>query len=124
MLKLSELSPDQLIARDGVGGIYEVSQVIDEITRLGETHHESKDWYTLKPAQWIPDAKSMIERYLECEQDDKYEDWFERTLDCFSKEDFDKIQEVLESAVKRDGTVTTYYDFVEKIEIDVYPDKI
>lgn len=119
-LKLSKLDDEVEIAREDSWHILTVGQLKHEMQNLGEPHHKHNDWYTLKGAQWRPDAEAMIERHIELEADDMYEGWYDRAWDCINPEHIEKIQVILDQAFE-DGHATNYWNYDQPVEIDILP---
>ena len=119
-LKLSELHDDIELSIEESTTVYTVAELKWEITELGEPHHESSNWYTIKRERWNPNARYMIDSYIENEQDSMYEDWDERAMDCVTDEVVSKIQAILDEAFKGDYA-TAYWTYEEPVEIDVFP---
>jgi hypothetical protein len=125
MIKLSELNDDIEIC-NGNGAYYTVAEIKHEIIKYKEDFSDWRiygKWFIAEPAKWEPDAKGMIERYIDSEYDEMYEDWDQRIWSCFNEEDFEKIQSILDEVVKRDNGVTNYYNFGKEVEIDILPNK-
>lgn len=121
-LKLSQLADDIEISIEESHTVYTVAELKHEIIELGEAHHESSNWYTIKRQRWSPDARYMLERYIEDVYDEMYEDWDERANDCITDEVVKKIQEILDEAFKGDS-VAVYWTYEQPVEIDIYPTK-
>lgn len=118
-IKLSALADDIEISVEESSTVYTVADLKREILELGEPHHLTPNWYTIKRRKWNPDAEYMIERYLEQEDDQMYEDWLERALECINNEHINKIQAVLDEAFKGDY----YFTYEEPVEIDILSEK-
>lgn len=121
-LKLSELPDDVEVSSIESSTVYTVAEVKQEIIDLGEPHHESPNWYTVKRKRWSADAKWMIESYIDSEYDNMYEDWDERAKDCITDDVINQIQAILDEAFKGDS-VAVYWDYDNFVEIDVFPNK-
>jgi hypothetical protein len=120
-LKLSMLAEDVEISIEESHTVYTVAELKREITELGEPHHESANWYTIKREKWVPDAESMLDRYIDCEKDDLYEDWDESAWDCVMRNNaIDKIQAILDETFNSDYA-TTYWTYDKSVEIDIFP---
>lgn len=85
-VKLSELPDDVVVSREESTCFYEVGELKREITQLNEPHHKYDDWYICNDATWNPDAKYMLENYIENEAGDMYEDWDDKATDCVTPE--------------------------------------
>ena len=103
---------------------YTVAAMKHEILELGEPHHEHRPYYVLKEHRWKPDAKYMLERYIESEYDEMYEDWDERALDCIEKSNcIERIQAILDDVLS-DDHVSKYWTCEQEVEIDLLPKAI
>jgi hypothetical protein len=120
MLKLSELPDDVEIGQEEVNCKYTVAELKREIMELGEPHHESAKWFTIKLHRWKPDAEGMLDRYFENENDEMYEGWDDRAKDCVTEDVVDKIQALLDECFKSDHA-TVYWTFEKEVEIDLRP---
>lgn len=70
---------------------------------------QNHTWYVCTPQRWNPDAKYMLDRYIEDEYNNgMYEEWDARASECLCQEHYDKIQAVLDDAFK-DDYVTKYW---------------
>lgn len=99
-LKLSQLNDDVEVSIEESSTVYTVAELKAEILD-GEPHHESPKWYTIKRRKWSPNARWMIENYIDNEHEDMYEDWDERAWDCIEKESaVTKVQKVLDEVFK------------------------
>lgn len=120
--KLSELSNEIELCVEESNVVYTVAELKREIVELGESHHETDNWFIIKKKKWKPNAVRMVEKYIENEYDDMYEDWDERAMDCMTDEYMNKIQEILNEAFK-DKDATVYWSYEEPIEIDIFPNE-
>lgn len=122
-LKLSQLDDDVQIASEYGLRNYTVAEIRNEIIKHREPHHETDNWYIVNPAKWEPDAKTMLERYIEMEADELYEDWEDGAWNCLTKETIQEIQSILDESLGRDEYVTNYwnFDFSKPVEIDIKP---
>ncbi|WP_017728546.1 hypothetical protein [Halalkalibacterium ligniniphilum] len=119
-LKLSELSDDIEVSIEESSTVYTVAELKREIIELGEPHDESS-WYTITRKKWIPDARGMVEGYIESEYDNMYEDWDERAWDCVMNHGaIDKIQAILNETFKGEYA-TAYWTYEMPVEIDILP---
>lgn len=119
-LKLSELADDVEVSIEESHTTYTVAELKREILELGEPHHESTNWYTIKADRWQPSADSMLEQYIENERDNMYEDWNERANDCISEEHIKQIQAILDDAFSG-SHATEFWNYVSPVEIDIFP---
>lgn len=122
-LKLSMLNDDVEVSSEDTNITYTVAELKTEITEMGEEHHLTNNWYTIKKKKWKPSADTMIESYIESEYDDMYEDWDERANDCITDEVKSKIQAILDEAFK-DDYATVYWTYEKPVEIDIFPPKV
>jgi hypothetical protein len=119
-VKLSELGDEVRVSIEESHTTYTVAELKREILELGEPHHESINWYTIKADRWQPCADSMIEQYIETERDNMYEDWHERANDCLTEEHKKKIQAILDDAFSG-SYATEFWNYVHPVEIDIFP---
>lgn len=120
MKKLSELSKDVELSYEDAGFAYTAAELKQELLNslVDNEYLLSKDWFLIERKHWKPDARNMIDVYIENEYQEMYEDWDERAMDCISDEIISKLQNVLEEALKGDS-VTEYWNYTESVEIDV-----
>ncbi|MEK4199080.1 hypothetical protein [Cytobacillus sp. FSL K6-0265] len=122
-LKLSQLNDDVEVSIEESSTVYTVAELKAEILD-GEPHHESPKWYTIKRRKWSPNARWMIENYIDNEHEDMYEDWDERAWDCIEKESaVTKVQKVLDEVFKGEYA-TAYWTYEEPVEIDILPNVV
>lgn len=119
-LKLSELADDIEIGREEHSEKYTVAELKREIKELGVEHHLYDDWYRIQKRRWSPNAKDMIDYYIEVEYSMMYEGWGEKAQDCICDAVIGKLQAALDEAFK-DDYATVYWTFEEKVEIDIFP---
>ncbi len=117
-LKLSQLPDVTEIASDSRFGVTTVEELKDEI--LNDGYEVTGEWFTVKKKEWKPDARWMIESYIENEYDQMYEDWDERAKDCISDDLVSKMQNLLDEAFKG-SAVRDYWEWDKDVEIDVEP---
>lgn len=122
-LKLSMLPDDTEIAtQQYLSTIYTAEDLKKEIIELGEAHHLVDGWYTVTRKEWRPDARSMLEDYIQNQYESGYlyEDWDERARDCASDILIQNMQTLLEEAF--DGeSVKSYWEWDKPVEIDIFP---
>ncbi|MEH7249205.1 hypothetical protein V7114_20810 [Neobacillus niacini] len=122
-VKLSQLNDDAEVSIEESSTVYTVAELKGEILELGEPHHESPNWYTITRKKWVADAHLMLDRYIDCERDDMYEDWENRAWDCIESHGVvGKIQAILDEAYKTDHA-TAYWEYDQPVEIDIFPKK-
>lgn len=117
--KLSELSNDLEVSYEDAGCAYTVQELKQIL--LDPTIDDdllTKDWYLIERMRWNPDARGMIDDYIENESSYKYDDWEEQAQDCITDEVITKIQEILDEAFKGDSA-TEYWNLTERFELDV-----
>lgn len=119
-LKLSELPNETELSVEESNITYTVGELKREILELGEPHHELNNWYTIKKRKWKPNAHLMVERYIDNEFEDMYEDWDERAMECLNETVIENIQQLLDEAFKGDHA-TVYWTHEEPVEIDIFP---
>lgn len=116
-LKLSELNDDQILSYYDAGCVYSATELKHEIMELNESHH-LKEWFVVTMQTWLPDADSMISTYIENEAEGLYENADEHLNDAFTKERTERIQTILDEAFP---SGLTYWEYGEKVEIDIFP---
>ncbi len=118
-VKLSELALDiEVIEEDRTPTT--VEEMIDEIK---DGYFPIGQVYLAIKGQWGPNAKRMIQYYIENEADGMYEDWDERA----EKELLpltEKFQELMDQALENKPWVTDVYDYGNPVEIDVSEDRL
>lgn len=121
-LKLSELPDEAELSIEESSITYTAKELKHEILEFGEEHHLSTNWFTIIRKHWKPDAKLMIERYIDNEYEEMYEDWYDRAMDCFSNVVVENLQTLLDEAFEGDYA-TLYWNYDKPVEIDVFPNK-
>ncbi|WFA86486.1 hypothetical protein [Paenibacillus amylolyticus] len=111
-VKLSQLSADTLLSYEDAREAITVSELIDRFDRWKGIDFT---WHVVTEMRWQPSAARMIERYIESEYDDMYEDWDDRANDCLKQEYIDRIQTVLDEAFK--GEYATKYWVLDGPEV-------
>ncbi|GEM04135.1 hypothetical protein HMI01_11230 [Halolactibacillus miurensis] len=119
-LKLSELDDDVEIGIDGAQSVQTVAELKQEINLYGAPIHDSDEWFVLIRRRWNPNAQTMLEYYIDNEEGDMYEDWYEQAWDCISDGVIEKIQTILDEAFSGDYA-TAYWTYENPVEIDVFP---
>lgn len=111
-VKLSQLPADTLLSYEDAREAITVSELIDRFDRW-----EGIDftWHVVTEMRWKPSAARMVERYIESEYDDMYEDWDDRANDCLKQEYVDRIQAVLDEAFQ--GEYATKYWVLDGPEV-------
>lgn len=121
MLKLSELSSDSLLYREDWSGSYTAEELKHELVNLdAETAKEYREstWCLGDECEWRPNARYMLEAYIESESDNMFEDWDETVSPELLDKDFvAKVQELLDEGVK--SANTSYLEFVAYVAIDL-----
>ena len=95
-VKLSELDNNQEVSYEWGNAIFTVDEMKEELKK--DSRLKDKQWYTVKHKKWEPNAKEMIEDYIENESQNMYEDWDEGASDCVTRELVQKIQSLLEES--------------------------
>ena len=113
-VKLSELADDVMVAEEE-GHVMTAKDMRDDMA-LGQAF--SRDVFIAIPRIWSADAERMIERFIELDADEMYEDWENRTRDALMPT-VPKLQELLDQALATRSDVTNYYGLGERVEIDV-----
>lgn len=122
-LKLSTLADNVEVSIMETDTVYTVAELKQEIIRLGEEHHLSNNWHTVKRHKWNPSAETMVDRYLDSESCELYEDFYSVAMGEMEKDAIKKIQKILDETFKN-NTVCDYWTYEEPIEIDIYPAKV
>ncbi|MEK3838666.1 hypothetical protein [Paenibacillus sp. FSL R7-0128] len=104
---LSEIPDDTMLSYEDY---HETVTALElrQMIAAGEVKKSDHTWIVTEPRVWKPDAKYMIDQYIENEYQDMYEDWDERANDCITPEHIAKIQAVLDEAFS-DGHATQYW---------------
>lgn len=105
-VKLSQLTEDTLLSYEDSRYTLTPSELINAL-RNDEYVAEIK-WYVVSEKIWGANAEHMLERYIEDEYQEMYEDWDERAHDCLKKEHIERIQAILDEAFK-DEYATKYW---------------
>lgn len=119
ILKLSELPDDVEVSREYIHTTYTVAELKREILVLKEPHHEQKGWAVISREKWYPDAKYMIESYIDNEADDLYEDADESLRNGIGTDDVIAAVKAVLDAAMPDGL--DYWTFGKDVEIDIFP---
>lgn len=119
MKKLSELSNELEVSYEDAHCAYTVEELKrDLLDPTADDYLLTKDWHLIERKRWRPNARGMIDDYIENEYSNMYEDWDEQAQDCISDDVIAQIQAVLDEAFKGDSA-TQYWNHTERIEIDV-----
>ena len=119
-LKLSQLDDDVQVSCERETSVYTAGELKREIREFNKPINEDDKWYVVSPAKWKPDAREMLENYIEYEYQDMYEDWDERALDSLDKGMLETIQGILENTFGLSVTDYWKYDFDKPVVIDVF----
>lgn len=112
---LSHLEEDQIICNENV----ENSFTVEELIERGTKNYTKDGWYVATKGSWKPNAKRMVEDYLENESHDMYED-FEENVNEVLKHIVPKIQKLLDKELENNKVCDVYYfDYTKPIEIDM-----
>lgn len=82
---------------------------------LKEGEVTTEEWYVAEKRKWVPDARYMLDSYIENEADAMYEGWEDNAFACVNKEWVYKIDAILEKMFD-DGT-RTYYVGTQEIDV-------
>lgn len=119
-LKLSKMKDEIEVSIEETSIVYTVAELKKEILEMGEEHHLSSNWYTIVRRRWEASAEDMVDRYLESESDELYEDFYSSAMDTLSKGTIEKIQHILDK-VFENNSVSDYWTYESPVEIDVFP---
>ena len=111
---LEDLKNDEMVSFEDANYTLTVSQLKEELMEDSET--AKKTWYVAVPETWTPDARSMLETYLENEYQEMYEDWDERAADCVTDDVVQKLQAIMDDAFKSPN-VKNYWSLGKRIVI-------
>ncbi|MEK8128383.1 hypothetical protein WMW72_10755 [Paenibacillus filicis] len=112
-VKLSTLADDvQLAYVDGN------EQITAGQLRADPESYDHSTWYVCTNRRWQPNAKTMIDNYIEGEYDTMYEDWDDRARDCLKQEHYDRIQAILDEAFSGDHATVYWILDGPEVEID------
>lgn len=110
-LKLSQLGEDVALISEYTSLVYTAGEIKSKILSFGEPHHEDS-WYIAEEKEWIPDARYMIDSYIEREADDMYEDFGQRAADdIMTKDVIGKIQKILDDRMNLITSIKTIADY-------------
>jgi hypothetical protein len=116
-VKLSELPNETLVSYEDARYTLTVEELRVRIASGEES--ENHAWYVATEKRWMPDAEYMLERYIENEYDEMYEDWDERAMDCLKDEHYTRIQAILDEAFKEDHATKYWLLDGAEVEIDI-----
>jgi len=119
-LKLSELNDDVEISKEESNSVYTVAELKREIQKFGNEDHFIGQWFTVKRGRWKPDAKSMIDSYLDNESCNLYEDFYSVAMSEMPKGVIKNIQTLLDE-VFENNSVCDYWTYENHVEIDIFP---
>jgi len=92
--------------------------VLDKKCFLQEIQeHKGQPVYTTREYSAHIDAKSMLDRAIECEADNMYEDWRYDVANDITDKDILELQHIVDKILNRVDIVT--YKADKKVEIDV-----
>lgn len=124
-LKLSQLDNGVQIANEFHTINSEVGELKDDIIEHNTPYHNVKgDWFVITPAKWEPNAKDMLDGYIESIYQEMYEDWDDRAWNCITDEVINKIQKILDETFDEATTNYWEFDFSKPVEIDIRPFKL
>jgi len=100
-VKLSELPNDTLLS-------YEDAHFTVTPSELRQRIEDGEDlleytWYVAVEKCWKPDAKYMLDRYIESESDEIYEGWDDLAFYYLKQEHYERIQAILDEAFSGDS---------------------
>ena len=111
-IKLSSLEDEVLVLH--VDYLTPISaQELRDLLKEGEASTE--EWYVTEKRKWTPDARYMLNTYIENEADAMYEDWEDNAFACVNKEWVYKIDDILEKMF--DESTRTYYVGTQEIDV-------
>ncbi|KQN96921.1 hypothetical protein [Paenibacillus sp. Leaf72] len=117
-IKLSVLAADTILGYEDARYTLTAEELRQ---KLADGEYTSEiTWYVATGRQWAPDAKKMVEQYIENENNnDLYEGWDARAYKCMKPEHYERIQIIMDEAFK--STYATQYWTLEGpiVEIDV-----
>ncbi|HHX62334.1 MAG TPA: hypothetical protein GX707_16725 [Epulopiscium sp.] len=116
MIKLSELKDDAKVV-DERGNVEDVIDVKYDV-KHGSFNNVKPKFYTTMAYRACIDARNMLESAIESEDDNMYEDWYERILNDVTDEDVEKIQIILDGILSRNPESNTAY--YQGKEIDIF----
>ncbi|MGG3504699.1 hypothetical protein ABES58_04360 [Paenibacillus lautus] len=119
-VKLSELPADTQLSYEDAPYTISANDLIEKIGD-GEDLLEHT-WYVAVEKRWKPDAKYMLDQYIENEYHVMYEDWDKRAKDCLKQEHYDRIQVVLDEAFKGDHATKYWMLDGPEVIIDFLPE--
>lgn len=114
-VKLSELSDETVVSYEEASYTLTVAELKEELKNDDEA--AERTWYVVEAQTWQPDARHMLDNYIENEYQDMYEDWDETATDCITSEVVDKIQAILDEAFKS-PSVQNYWTLEKEIEME------
>lgn len=90
-----------------------LAQELRDLLKEGEATTE--EWYIAEEHSWVPDARRMLDNYIENEADDMYEGWVENAFACMNKEQVCKIDVILEKMF--DDSTRKYYVATQEVDV-------
>lgn len=113
-VKLTDLPDNEIVSYEDATYVLTVSEFKEELKKDDDVLN--KTWYVAKSQTWQPDARYMLDNYIENEYQELYEDWDERANDCITDEVVNQIQAILDKAFN-DDSVKNYWTLEKQIEI-------
>ena len=89
------------------------AQELRELLKEGEATTE--EWYVAEKRKWTPDARYMLNNYIENEADAMYEGWEDNAFACINKEWVHKIDAIIEKMF--DDSTRNYYVATQEIDV-------
>jgi hypothetical protein len=121
MVKLSTLPDVALLSYEDAHETITASELRERIKNGEESGRIS--WYTCEERRWFADAKAMIERHIEDQYDQMYEDWDEKAIETLNnkvnEEHIANIQLTLNEMFFSDY-VSKYWTLEERVELDSF----
>lgn len=111
-INLSSLEGNTLVLHADYPTPFSV-QELRYLLKEGETTTE--EWYIAEEHRWAPDARHMLDNYIENEADDMYEGWEDNAFACINKEQICKIDAILEKMF--DDSTRNYYVATKEIDV-------
>lgn len=112
-IKLSSLEDEALVLHVDYYFTLISAQELRDMLKEGEVTTE--EWYIAEKRKWVPDARYMLDSYIENEADAMYEGWEDNAFACVNKEWVHKIDAILEKMF--DESTRTYYVGTQEIDV-------
>ena len=112
---LEDLPDDKLVCSEYFSYVMTVAELKIELENGNNDSFSEEVWYTAKPMRWNPDARYMLDSYIENEYQEMYEDWDGLASEYITDEVVDKIQKILDDAFSGEH-VKQYYTLEKPIK--------